>query len=74
MFTEARKLYLIEQVLKVKNENVLLALENVLKSSKPAETKKSIHDFVGILSKKDVAEMKTAIAESCEKIDENDWK
>ncbi len=74
MFTEARKLNLIEQVLKVKNENVLLALENVLKSSKPAETKKSIHDFVGILSKKEAADMQAAIAESCETIDENDWK
>lgn len=74
MFTEARKLNLIEQVLKVKNENVLLALENVLKSSKPAETKRSIHDFVGILSKKEAADMQTAISESCEIIDENDWK
>lgn len=47
MLTAARKLYLIEQVLKVKN---------------------------GILSKREAADMKAAIAKSCETIDENDWK
>ncbi len=74
MFTEARKLSLIEKVLQVKNENVLVALENVLKSSKQVETQKSIHDFVGILSKKEATDMQAAIAKSCETIDENDWK
>ncbi|WP_256010198.1 hypothetical protein [Desertivirga xinjiangensis] len=74
MFTEARRLNLIEKVLKVKNESILIALENVLNSSKPEETKKSIHDFVGFLSKKEADNMRTAIAESCENIDENDWK
>lgn len=74
MFSEARKLSLIEKVLKVNNESLLVSLENVLKTSKASGTKISIYDFVGMLSKKDADKMRIAIAETCETIDENDWK
>jgi hypothetical protein len=76
MYSGDRKLHLIEEVLKVKSESVLIALENVLKASyKNSEKRESdIYDFVGILSKKEAKQMKEAIAESCETIDPNDWK
>lgn len=74
MITEARKLSVIEKILKVQNENVMAAVENVLKSPKPKPAKASIYDFVGIISKSDAAKMKAAIAETCETIDENEWK
>lgn len=74
MYSEARKIHLIEEVLKVTDDTVLLELENVLSSRSKPEKKLSIYDFVGIISKSDASEMTRAIAESCENIDENDWK
>lgn len=37
-------------------------------------SKKSAHDFVGLLSKKDVQLMEKAIEEGCEQIHPDDWK
>jgi hypothetical protein len=75
MYTEARKIHLIEEVLKVTNEGTLIALESVLKKSKKVIEKNfSIYDFVGILTKKESKEMREAIKETSETINPNDWK
>jgi hypothetical protein len=75
MYSEARKIHLIEEVLKVKSDAVLIEIETILKSHNDiAEKKSSIYDFVGIISKDEANEMTQAIAETCEIIDENDWK
>jgi hypothetical protein len=75
MYSEARKIHLIEDVLKVKSTAVLIEIESILKSYKNKTSKKpSIYDFVGIISQNEAAEFKKAIAETCEIIDENDWK
>jgi len=76
MYSEARKLHLIEELLKVKSESIWISLENVLKnkSGKVTNEKHSIYYFVGILSDKEAKDMKTAIAESCETINEDDQK
>lgn len=75
MYSEARKLHLIEEMLKVKSESIWIALEDVLKSEVKNDIKKTnIYDFVGVLSEKQAFAMKDAIAEACEIIDDNDWK
>jgi len=78
MYTEARKIHLIEEVLKVNNEALLIKLENLLKETKTKPTAKkkelSIYDFVGILKKGEAQEMRTAINETCENIHPDDWK
>ncbi|HAL82592.1 MAG TPA: hypothetical protein DCO83_10450 [Mucilaginibacter sp.] len=75
MYSEARKIHLIEGVLKVKSDPVLIEIEKILNGYKnTAEKKLSIYDFVGIISNNEANEMKRAIAETCENIDENDWK
>ena len=76
MYTEARKMHLLEDVLKVNNEATLLELEAVLKKSKLKKNKKafSAHNFLGAWSKKDAEEIEKAIEESCEKIHKDDWK
>jgi hypothetical protein len=76
MYTEARKINLIEAVLKVSNEATLIELETILKKAKPAKEKKSFsaHEFSGIWSKKDAALIEKAIEEACEQIHEDDWK
>ena len=78
MYTEARKIHLLEEVLKVTNEETLKELEVVLRKSgkKMAAQKKkaSIYDFLGILTKKESKEMRKAIEETSEKINLDDWK
>lgn len=76
MYSEAKKLHLIEEILKVKSDSIWIALEKALKNNIDAKSKKkaSIYDFVGIISEKEALKMSEAIAEACETIDENDWK
>jgi hypothetical protein len=75
MYSKARKIHLIEEVLKVKSNAVLLQIETILNSyNSKVEKKPSIYDFVGIISKNEAVEMNRAITETCEIIDENDWK
>ena len=75
MFTESRKIHLIEEVLKVTDDATLYELETVLKNSTVEIKKKSsAHDFVGLWSKKDAVLIEKAIHEGCEQINENDWK
>jgi hypothetical protein len=66
MFTEARKIHLIEAVLKVSNEAVLVELETLIKKMPAKQEKKKIwaYDFLGVWSKKDAALIEKAIQES----------
>jgi hypothetical protein len=75
MYSESRKIQLIEEVLKVENDSILSKLENVLKNSRAAkEKKRTIYDFVGIISNKEAQEMKKVIKETSETIHPDDWK
>ena len=76
MFTEARKIQLLEEVMKVSNEATLIELETVLNNSKKRKEKKifSAHKFSGLWSKKDATLIEKAIKEGCEQIHEDDWK
>lgn len=76
MFTEARKIQLLEDVLKLSNENTLEEIEAVLKKSatkQPVQTK-SAHEFSGLWSKKDAVLIEKAITEGCNQILQDDWK
>jgi hypothetical protein len=76
MYAEVRKIGLIQAVLQVSNEASLLELETVIKKmpAKQENKKVSAHNFLGVWSKKDAALIEKAIKESCEQIDEDDWK
>jgi hypothetical protein len=75
MYSEARKIHLIEKVLKVKNDAILIEIETILNTYNNNIAKKSnIYDFVGIISKSEADEMISAINETCENIDPNEWK
>ncbi len=78
MYTEARKIHLIEEVLKVTNEDVLIELEDLLKDSKTKinlkNKKHSIYDFVAFIKKSEAKEMRISINETCENINADDWK
>ncbi len=56
MSSEARKIHLIEEVLKIKNEAILIELEAVLEKAVKVEVKRpSARDFSGVWSKEDAA-------------------
>lgn len=76
MYADARKIDLIEAVLKISNEEVLVELESVLKRKPSPKNKNAIsaHDFSGIWSKKDARLIENAIVNACEQIHEDDWK
>ena len=76
MHIETRKLHLIEEMLKVKSEATISALEKLLKNTNNKTVRKtpSLKDFSGIWSKDEAEEMERIIAESCETIHPDDWK
>lgn len=76
MYAEARKINLIEALLRVSNEAILAELETVIKKMPAKQEKKKVsaHDFLGVWSKKDAALIEKAVQETCEQINEDDWK
>ena len=78
MFTEARRIHLLEDVLKITNESTLVELETIVKKTKKKaalkKKKLNIYDYFGILSNKEATKMKKVISETCEQIDADAWK
>ena len=76
MYSEAKKLHIIEEVLKIDNEAILMELEAVLNKTHGSDIKlkMSAHDFSGIWSKEEAEEIERIIEESCETINPDDWK
>jgi len=72
MYAEAKKLHLIEELLKVNSDAILMELEIVLSKSKLRTH--NFKNFVGILSTEEVDELERNIEEGCEQINDDDWK
>ena len=77
MFSESKKIHIIEEILKIKNENTLSALENFLKKSRiknQSSNASEISSFSGIWSKVEAENISKAIVDSCKTIHPDDWK
>lgn len=76
MYSEARKLHLIEEVLKIDSDAVLMELEAIVNRTSRVKKNKeeSAHDFLGLISENDISLMNAAINEGCEQINPDDWK
>lgn len=80
MFSDVKKLHLIQEVLQISNETTLLALEEFLNKIKfkakeeSAQDSLSFTEFSGIWSTQEADELKRIIEESCEAINPDDWK
>ncbi|MHB8206346.1 hypothetical protein [Mucilaginibacter sp.] len=66
MYAEAKKLHLIEELLKVDSDAILAELETILSKSKSRSH--NFKNFVGILSIEEVDELERNIEEGCEQI------
>ena len=76
MYSDTRKINIIEAVLKVKDEKVLNEVESVLAKSgkEKISAGKSFVDFTRSFTKEEADEFEKLIEEGCEKINEDDWK
>jgi hypothetical protein len=75
MSGEARKLHLIEAILKTDDEVTLSTIEKILNQGDAAPaTNKTIKDFAGIWTDEEADEIKKYIEEGCGQIDPDDWK
>lgn len=75
MYTEARKLHIIEAVLKTENEAVLKAMETIVANeSNSAGKKQRFNDLLGVLTPEEAEAMKKTIEENFETINPDDWK
>ncbi|MES2702907.1 MAG: hypothetical protein V4649_09725 [Bacteroidota bacterium] len=72
---EAKKLHLIEELLKIDNDAVLDEVAAVISRSRslPAQAR-SYKDFAGMISDNEANELKDIIAHGCEQINPDDWK
>ena len=66
MKSEAKKLQLIEAIIKIPNEATLMEIEAVIKKSVQFKKSKraSAHDFSGLISEEDASLMNAAINDS----------
>ncbi len=72
---EARKLHLIEALLKETDDAVLSEIEKALtKSGLKAVTNKRFSELSNTISKEEAEEMERVIEEGCEQINPDDWK
>jgi hypothetical protein len=76
MNTEAKKLQIIEEVLKIKSDVALTEIDALIKKAIRSESSKKVsaHNFSGIISEDDVMSMEAAIEAGCEQIHLDDWK
>ncbi|MGY3211216.1 hypothetical protein [Mucilaginibacter sp. HD30] len=74
MYSEARKLHLIEEVIKLKSDDALMQIERILKTVTRKQPLGSSAQFVGKISEKDIELMEEAIQQGCEQINPDDWK
>ena len=73
IYTESKKLHLIEVLLKEKDDEVLKQVEKVLTASTNKSSSK-FNNFSNRLSEKELDEFERNIEDGCEQINENDWK
>lgn len=75
MFSESRKMHLLEDVIKLRDESVLLEIEALLARPLPkGKPNVDAHEFIGLFNIGDVELMEKVINEGCEQIDPADWK
>ena len=76
MYSDAKKIHLIEKLIATSDELTLNEVEIALSKSGENNVIKrgSAHEFAGLWSKEDADEINKVIEDHCEQINPNDWK
>ncbi|AMR30714.1 hypothetical protein A0256_04405 [Mucilaginibacter sp. PAMC 26640] len=73
IYTESKKLHLIESLIKEKDDAVLKEIENILTKSTDISMRK-FGDFSNVLTQEELNEFEKNIRDGCEQINKDDWK
>jgi len=73
IYTESKKLHLIESIIRETNDDVLKKIENILTTS-PKEHFGRFANFSNKLTIAELEEFENNIEAGCEQINDNDWK
>ena len=75
MYSESKKLRLIESVKSIKSDRALKKLETFINNIHKQEKQSTVsaRDLAGIWTEEDVNLIEGAIEKGCERIDLNDW-
>lgn len=73
MYGDARKIHLIEQILKTQNDSLLNEVESIL-SKNSFNSRRSFKDFSGTISDEEANDLEKIIEAGCEQIHPDDWK
>ncbi len=70
MYGESKKLLLIEEILKIENDNILDEVASILNKGRGSVSKKrsSFREFAGMISDKEADDFEKNIEERCEQI------
>lgn len=75
MFGEAKKIRLIEEILKISDDNVLREVQDIIMSYNERTVKdRNFSTFAGSLTDAEINELEDIITTGCEKINADDWK
>ncbi len=75
MYGEAKKLHLIEEILKIEDPAILAEVETVIsKNRMHSVSHLGFKDFAGIWTAAEADEMQRIIEDDCEQINPDDWK
>jgi hypothetical protein len=75
MYGEAKKIHLIEAILKIEDDTILAEIETAINKSKlNIVGEKNFRALSGTWTNEEADEMKRIIENSCEQINIDDWK
>jgi hypothetical protein len=76
MYADARKIHLIEKVLKIDDESLLSDIESFIEARKTEtpELGQTLQSLAGIWTNEEAEEIEKIIENSCENINPDDWK
>ena len=76
MYGKAKKLHLIEEILKIENDQLLDEVETVITKGKIVNIagRRSFKDLAGKLTNEEVDNLEKIIESGCEQIHPDDWK
>jgi hypothetical protein len=75
MVGEAKKLHLIEEIIKIENDALLAELESVIvRNRQSVKTEGRFSKFAGMWTDEEADEFEKIIEEGCETIHPDDWK
>jgi hypothetical protein len=73
MYSDGKKIHLLERIIQTQDDELLSSLEVVLGEYERKKPQKSAFLLQGLLTEEDVTELNSIIEKGCENIDADGW-